>query len=304
MTALEEIRRTGRAGDEVVTMLMNLVAQEGRSGSFPAPHGHDRWTDQAVMDHVATLFTRKQGLGFILAMAVKAENQQSLERSTLKAIRNDLIDEAKGTRVGKLRRRLRTLFTGDNRFARGNDIYGGEEAWVLAASTKRPWSGSVEELQTLTANVTVADIDALPPSGPTPRAARESLVTLSHEGLRLVDAAVRAQLLARFLAERFGLDGVVEITGHEPTRDASYDIPGFDESADDLAEEIYVELSDEERWLVTVLSDDKAIRERLGAQSVHAAERLRDRLRPYASTDEGRSALGVLARRCGEEARE
>lgn len=300
MTAFEELQATGQPGTEVVAMLISLAAQEVRTSSFPPPSGHRSWDDQAVMDHVATLFTRKNGLGFIAALAVQATDQRSLERLTLKSIRRDLIDEAKATPVGKLRRRLRTLFGKDGRFDRGDGLYGGEEAWVLPTSTQRPWAGTIDDLDELAAGVTVEAIESLPPAGPTPAAARTSLVTLSHEGLRRADAAVRAQLLARFLARRFGLDQPIETTGHEGTLESAYD-EEFDDDHNDLADEIYDELSDEQRWLVTALDTKDRISARLGGRAPQAAEILRDRLRPYASTQTGRQALEFLARRCDAE---
>jgi hypothetical protein len=303
MTAYEEIHDTGKAGHEVVAMLLALVAQVTRTSKFPAPAGHQYWGDQAVIDHVTVFLTRKKGVGFIIAAAVKADDQTSLERMLLAYIRNDLIDEAKATPVGKLRRRLRTLLGKDERFDDAKHLFRGDEGWMLVTGAQQPWAGTPEDLADITAHVVVADIDALPTSGPTPKSARESLLTLSFEALRRLNAAVRAQTLSRFLARRFGLDRVIETTGHDGTRAASWDDAAVDgdEDRSELADSIYDSLTADDRWLVAMLHDEDAIQERRGKEGTEAAAALRDRLRAFASTDDGQAALGVVARRCAAE---
>lgn len=303
MTAYEEIRNAGKAGHEVVAMLLALVAQVSRTSKFPAPAGHHYWSDQAVIDHVTVLLTRKKGVGFIIAAAIKADDQKSLERMLLACIRNDLIDEAKATPVGKLRLRLRTLLGKDTRFDKGNHLFRGDEAWMLVTGSQQPWAGSPEDLAEAVAHVVVAGIESLPTAGPTPKSARESLVTLSFEALNRLDAAVRAQTLARFLARRFGFDRITETTGHDGTRDAIWDEPEInsDEDRSELADSIYDSLTEDDRWLVASLHDEDAIRERRGDEGVDAAAALSDRLRAFAGTEDGRAALGAVARRCSPE---
>jgi hypothetical protein len=303
MTAYEEIRSTGKAGREVTKMLIALVAQVTRTSTFPAPAGHERWSEQAVMDHVAALFTRKKGVGFLIAAALKADGQKSLEWQLLTYIRNDLIDEAKATPVGKLRRRLRTLLGKDERFDDAKHLFRGDEAWMLVTGAQQPWAGTPEDLADATSDVVVADMESLPKAGPTPKSARESLLTLSHEALHRLDAAVRAQTLARFLARRFGLDRMTETTGHDGARDAVWDDPEIngDDDRSELADAVYDSLTDEERWLVATLHDEDAIRERRGREGIDAAEVLKDRLRAFAGTDDGRAAVGAVARRCEKE---
>lgn len=198
MGAYEELSRTGECGDLTVALLRRLGAQVVRSASFPPPEGYANWTPDAVDDLLTTMFSKK-GQKFVLGCLTKATDDPSLERLLITAITNFLIDEAKGTERGKLRRRLQTLLGNDGRFIQG-------PGWALAAhSAGAVWQGDVGELQEVAADVRGVILGKLPPSGPTPKGSAHALVTVAYEVLLAAGGAVREEDLTRVLETRFGL---------------------------------------------------------------------------------------------------
>lgn len=304
MNAFEELTTHRKIGIETLALLRNLVAQVTRSSTFPPPGGHVAWTDQAVMDHTAKLFLRKNGVGFIFACLLKADDQPSLERLLLAAIRNDLIDEAKSQPIGKLRRRMQTLLGQDDRFVDASELHQGQDAWSLPNSRPIPSYADVQQLLDLSVGIEAAPILSLPRAGRTPRAARESLLSMTHGVLVKLDAALRAQTLAHFLGVRFDLVDPQQVTGFDGGRASSgveADSAPSDPQAELLAEEFFAELSPLERSLVPILEDSDTIESSFGDLGIQAADALRDRLRVLVGSDAGREALGPLLRMCSTE---
>ncbi|MDZ5146330.1 hypothetical protein [Microbacterium testaceum] len=245
-----------------------------------------------MIDYVGSILSSSRGLGMVINCAVTATSDASLERLLLVSIRRFLIDEAKATPVGRLRRRLRTLLAKDSRFVSADRLLAGEEGWTVPENGDAVWDGDVTELTRLTSSVQVATIDRLNTAGPTPAAARHSLVTMSYEAVARAVGAIRAQLLARFLHERFQLDAA----GPSANADGSSSTPVLSVDPDDevavLARRIYDDLSAED---VTILAAEAA-----AAESAPTSPRdaLFSRLRPYAGSETGRDAVNLVIRWC------
>lgn len=293
MSAFAELSGSDGVGPETVNLLTRLVGQIGRTNSFPPPLGHPRWTDQAVIDYVGSILSTPRGLGMVINCAVTATSDASLERLLLVSIRRLLIDEARATPVGRLRRRLRTLLTKDSRFVSADRLLAGDEGWSVLANGDAVWSGEIMELSRLTSSVQVAAIDRLNTAGPTPAAARHSLVTMSYEAVTRAAGAIRAQLLARFLHHRFQLDAAGPTT--RPLTGS--DLPILSVDPDDevavLARRIYDDLSTED---VTVLADQATAADT--SRSTPARDELFGRLRLYAGSETGRDAVNLVIRWC------
>jgi hypothetical protein len=303
LNAFEELTTRREIGAETLAVLQRLVAQVTRTSTFPPPGGHSGWTDQAVLDHIATLLVRKNGNGFIVACFMKADDQASLERLLLAAIRNDLIDDAKAQPIGKLRRRMHTLLSQDERFIDASDLHQGQAAWSLPGNRSAASHADVEQLLVLAAGIEAAPIASLPPAGRTLKAARESLLTMSHEVLARLDAALRAQTLAHFLGIRFDLIDQKQLTGFDGDRAASAteDYTVTDPEVDALAAEVFAELSALERSIVPLLGDPDAIAVSFGEPGLKAADVVRTRLQVLVGSDRGQEALGPLLRVCSTE---
>ena len=250
MSAFAELAKDGVCGDETVALLRRLGAQVTRTSSFPPPAGYDRWSNGAVDELLAQIFEAK-GPQLVLGCYAKATDDASLERLLLAAIRNFLIDQAKGTDRGKLRRRLQTLLGADPRFSRAT--IAGTPAWTLAGGPAGPWQGDVADLQQAAFEVRGVRIKRWNEAGPTPRETSHALLTVAEAVLLAAGGAVRDEDLARVLQYRFALltpptfvPLVADEAWAEPAAPEE-DRPDALVSTDAHAEEIWQTLSPTER---------------------------------------------------------
>lgn len=293
MSAFDELVVTDTVGPETIDLLIKLVGQSARTGTFPAPLGHPGWSNQAVIDYVGSILGSSRGSGMAVGCALQATDQQSLERLLLTSIRRFMIDEAKATPIGKLRRRLRTLLGKDGRFIGANLLLAGEEAWTIPANGGNVWAEDIAELERLTASIQVEPIDRLNTSGPTPTAAKNSLLTMSHDALTRAAGAIRAQLLARFLYRRFNLAAALPTTVVRVDQDGmALTLDPLDDVST-LARTIYEDLSADE---IVILGDPVAAADPATSSSIRDA--LFERLRVYAGNEVGRDAVNLAIRWC------
>lgn len=202
MGLYDELSADGRGGPLLVNTVHRLMAQIARSSSFPPPEGHSRWDDDAVSDAVGQLFADKPA--FVTMGWALATDDRTLERVFLRTIKNFLIDQAKGTDTGKLRRRLRGLIDKDPAVAAGK-LPTGEDAWWLADGPSEEWFGDVADLDRAASQVRGVRVTTLNPAGPTPAATVAALMAIVHAVLATAGGAVRAQGVTRVVERRFGL---------------------------------------------------------------------------------------------------
>lgn len=207
---MEEYARWESSGlddAEFIALLTRLSAQIARFEGFPCPAEYSRWSDRAVKDLALDVFNAKKGRTLALKILEKADSQGVLERLLLATIKNYLIDGAKATPAGKLRRRLINVFKGD---ARLEHLTKPEPAWALAAGPRQLWQGDRARLVEAAMAVTGYQILKLNAGGPTPAPAKTALREVSHGVLVEAAAAVRDQELAVVLLERFPFLALVE----------------------------------------------------------------------------------------------
>lgn len=255
MGAYQELSDTGRPGEHTCALLRRLGRQVTTASSFPPPEGHHEWTGDAIDDLLGSMF-EKRGNALVLGCLTKATDDGSLERLLLKAIRNFLIDEAKGTERGKLRRRLETLLGQDSRFAR---LEG--HAWRLVNHPPHAvWQGDITTLHQVASGVRGVVLAKLPPSGPTPKASVRALVTVVHAVLVAADGAVRDEDLAHVLEARFALlntpvtVALVADDGFEPSAPTEHEPESIVMESQERAEELWQTLAPLERSLLPHLT--------------------------------------------------
>lgn len=304
MGAYDELSLKGECGDETIALLRRLARQVARGSSFPPPDGYSDWTTEAVDDLLADMFSTK-GQAFVLACLSKATDEGSLERLLLASVKNHLIDLAKGTERGKLRRRLETLLGNDGRFVRVDG-----PGWRLASySEGTVWQGDGAFLEAAAAAVRGVQLGKLPPSGPTPRGSVEALVTVAHAVLQAAGGAVRDEDLARVLEARFSLlqpPMVVSLTADE----GFVEVASLDDGpervvveADERAELLWESLAPLERSLVPHLrgtvEDVMAVAEVGPVTAAALTDALREKLRRATEDDEQQEAtLRALLHKC------
>jgi hypothetical protein len=256
--AYAEVERTGTCGPETLALLRRLGAQVVAMNSFPPPEGHHHWDPEAVDDLLADMFARS-GRPFLLGCFLKATDDASLERLLLASIRNHLIDQAKMTNRGKLRRRLDTLLSKDARFVRAS--VGGGAGWAVRGNGGSHWQGDVEDLDRAAAGVRGVAVWRWNESGPTPRETVAALVTVAHAVLAVAGGAVRDEDLARVVERRFALIAppvTTTLSGDDPWAGPAApaeDRPDSLTVAEAQAEELWACLSASERALVPHLGE-------------------------------------------------
>ena len=309
MSAFDEIKRRGDAGgEETVALLRRLGAQVARRSPFPPPDGHGFWTSEAVDDLLAEMFASR-GPQFVIACYTRATDQASLERLVLTSIKNFLIDQAKSTTRGKLRRRLRTILGDDGRF----EHVARWLAWALAAGPKGLWQGDIDQLYQAASRVRGIEILSWNTAGRTSVENVGAITAVSHAVVSDASGAVSEEDLSRVVERRFALiappqfvtlpDGRFDFdsdTGVEPASDASV----WDDSAAERAREIWAGLSHEERALLPVLGE--TLSTRMGACGKRRAttealtRALVDRLRLATIDDDDRDEIvRILAEMAG-----
>lgn len=289
--ALEELQATGGlAGEACVVLLRSLAAQVTRTNSFPPPEGYGHWDGNAIDDLLADMFRRDgAGAAFVLNCYLKATDGRSLERLLLAAIRNYLIDCAKRTERGKLRRRMENLMGADPRFVRVPARQGGVPRWALDGGPVEPWQGDVAALEAAAASVRGVVITQWNVSGPTPQGTQDALLTVAYAVLLHADGAVRDEDLARVAEGRFALLAPPRFTSLDaddslidPPSPLS-DGPEAQVVTGSRAAEIWATLSQAERSMMPHLGKSEAEialvldigPRRAGALAIALAERLR-----------------------------
>ncbi|NDK30617.1 hypothetical protein [Nesterenkonia haasae] len=304
MSAFDEIgRRADASGPETIRLLRQLGAQVTRTSSFPPPSGHASWSADAVDDLLADMFSQeRRAKVFVLACYTQATDQASLERLILKAIRNFLIDQAKGTERGKLRRRLDTLLSEDTRFIRPPDLKG-IRAWALLNHLLVLWQGDIDELHEAAARVRGYQILSWNSAGKTPRGTIIALTAVCHGVIDHADGSVRDEDLAKVVERRFALlappvfiempDG--SSAAAVAARVVNSDDPWTNLGLQERAEELWVTLSTEEQSLLPVLGcgmNERRAATGLGRAATQAlSDALADRLRLATFDDEDREEI-------------
>ncbi|MFE2118364.1 hypothetical protein ACFXAY_33885 [Streptomyces microflavus] len=306
-SAYEELQ-TGGFGPATFELLRRLVLQVRRAYGFPPPEGYAQWSDEAAYEVVLAMVTAK-GQEFVTRCFTLTANQESLERVLLASIKYHLIDEAKKTPRGKLRRRIARLMDGDAAYRKSN---GSPPRWALSDHAEEAvWQGNLDDLITQAARVRGVGITRWNHAGPTPRQTVHALKTILLCVLQHAQGAVREEDLAKVLEARFELLAPARVTrlfADEGTVVGAVEqhaatIAPDPTAAEGEAEDIWQRLSPNERLLLPYLEEDAHhAAQLLEIRHNHAAavlSNLKTKLRDALSEDSDRPAtMGALLGRC------
>ncbi|WP_234322272.1 hypothetical protein [Streptomyces sp. NRRL B-24720] len=312
-SAYEELQ-TGGLGPATFELLRRLVHQVRRGTGFPPPEGHTVWSDDAAYDVISAMLSQEgAGQRFVTVCFTQAADEASLERLFLTSIKNFLIDEAKKTPRGKLRRRIARLMGEDAAYRK---LKGSPPRWALTDHAERAvWQGDLDDLIAHAAQVKGVGITRWNHSGPTPQQTVHALMTILLSVLRYVQGAVREEDLAKVLEARFELlaparftalyadEGTVAETVEQHAAAAAPDPTGVE----GVAEDIWQRLSPNDRLLLPCLDEDAHhAAQLLEIRQGHAAavlSNLKTMLRNALSADsDPQAVMAALLRRCGEAA--
>lgn len=210
-SAYEELTRLRHPGPVALDLLRRLVHQVRRSYGFPPPEDHTQWSDEAADEVVLAMLARKEeGREFVTRCFVLAADDASLERLFLTSIKYYLIDEAKKTPRGKLRRRIAGLMSRDTVYRKSRNS---PPRWALADHAEEAvWQGDLDDLIAQAARVRGVGITRWNHSGPTPRQTVHALKTILVCVLQHAQGAVREEDLAKVLEARFELLAPARVT--------------------------------------------------------------------------------------------
>ncbi|MEV6886177.1 hypothetical protein [Streptomyces sp. NPDC051135] len=309
--AFEELQ-TGEFGPATFDLLRRLVHQVRQASGFPPPEGYTVWSDDAAYDVIRAMLSQEgAGQRFVTVCFAQAADEASLERLFLTSIKNFLIDEAKKTPRGKLRRRIARLMSEDTAYRKSS---GSPPRWALAEHAEGAvWQGDLDDLIAQAAQVRGVGITRWNHSGPTPKQTVHALKTVLSSVLQYAQGAVREEDLAKVLEARFDLlaparftalyadEGTVAELVEQHAATTAPDPTGVDA----VAEDIWQRLSPNERLLLPYLDEDAHhAAQLLEIRQTHAAAvlaNLKTALRTALSADSDPHAVmtGLLSR-CGD----
>jgi hypothetical protein len=303
MSLVEDLR-AGRFTPEAYALVRKTFEAVIRLRRFPAPLGLGQWTSEAVEDTVQDFLADRDGDGRLARMALRAGDDREFRWLLDTAVKNFLIDRLRKSARAKLWRRLGEVLAADDRFVEVG------RAWTLReVGGEAQWAGRVAELDSAAWRVPDVRVVRWRPSAKRegPVAGRDVLVALCAAIIAAAGAPVPLDVLTRVVARRFNVGDppllavvdaaeLVELQAHHPAATvgvvteaelpqesggaAQVQSPGPERL---LADEIWAELTDQERLQLGVL--DEGVRAQgvalgLGhSQAAASALRLKEKLR-------------------------
>lgn len=234
------------------------------------------------------------------ALLSQAMGDDSLAKLLRTSIKNWLIDRARETGIGHIRRTIEKVLSAAPDFERVADGEAGAGRWRMTGTDAQPWAGRLDDLTA--AAWSTRDVRIPKWSSTTrraPLADRESLIAIIRAVLSRAAGSVEIAHLVTVFANRFAAaldprlasidddDNPIDVTAAALDPEETLIA---DEVASDVATaaaEIGSRLTNTEREIAPILHDSAAIRLKLGkgrTQSAAFAARLKAKIRELAGT--------------------
>jgi hypothetical protein len=304
--AYRELQQHGQFGQLGLKLLFELVGQELQR--FPVLLGHGAaWTEDTLWEWTQSFYVAK-GTAVTAGLLAQTGDVASMARYLRRSIRHFLVDEARKTPAGTVRRKIEELLAATPEFVQVPAGVAGAGRWQLGGSPQPPYGGELRQL--VAAAYGVPGVQAVRWSGVrrAPLARDESLVAILGAVLRAAGGSLEVAQLTAVVLQRF--PAAVEYA------DASLDAQLFDRAVappeerpdvivevSERAREVYEQLSPSQRALLPHL--DKPIREQaqvLGvgrSQAYAASGKLKAMLIDLLPEDDLRADVTLeLLRRC------
>ncbi|MGV0698969.1 hypothetical protein [Mycolicibacter sinensis] len=291
ISTFDELQHAGHLGKECLALIEKLLREELRRFR-PLTHLE---SEDVVQDF---LVDRIKPL--TASLLSQATDDDSLAKLLRISIRNWLIDRARETGTGHIRRTLEKVLGAAPEFERVAPGEAGGGRWRIASGDAAPWTGSIADLTA--AAWSVREVRVPKWSSPTrraPLADRDSLVAIINAVLTRAGGSVEIAQLVAVFADRFAaaLDPVVaSIDDDDHPIDVAATTADPEETliADEVAldvataaAEIAGRLTENEREIVPILHDSAAVRLKLGKGRTQCAAftaRLKAKIRELAGT--------------------
>ena len=297
--AYEELRQFGHFDRAGLLLLRSLMRQETQR--FPVLEPPAGWTDESVMEMVQSYFAEK-GPRITAALLAQAQDTGSMARILRRSIKNFLIDQARQTPSGAVRRKIEDLLTAGPDFAQVPPSRPGAGRWHLAGGSDIPWGGDLHPL--VEAAYAVPDVRAVRWSGRrrAPLASDASLTAilraiLTAAGGSLEVAQLTAVLLRRFPAAAEPADATLTEELYDRAVAPVEDRPDVIAEISQQAREVYEQLSPAQRALLPHLNKPPEEHQQIlgvgRSQAYATTRRLRALLTELLDTEEHREEIGL-----------
>jgi hypothetical protein len=304
ISTFDELQELGHLGERCLRLIMELTAEELRR--FPVLWTGSSFSADDAADTAGEFVVEKikKVTANLLALATDDESVGRLLRTS---IRHWLIDQARKTGVGSVRRSLEEALAADDAF----EQTGPGARWRLAGTDGGPFDGDENELIRAAHSVPNVRIRQWGSSSRRPVVARSSVVAVCRAVLTAANGSLEIGQLVHVLLARFPvvLDSVTmpltDVDGDradaEPTPEELAIAAEDDLTAVVSAAEVVGMLTAEERRIVCHLHDAKAVQQELGCGRSTAyahIDRLKDKLRQLAGEDNAVDVVRQVFRLC------
>jgi hypothetical protein len=306
--ACEEVQTLGRLDEACVKLLCALMAEETRRVAVLRPPGG--WDRDEVEGLVSEFFIKK-GQRLTADLAMIGVTPEVVGKVMRRWIRNFLIDRARDTPLGRIRRKLEEDMLGQ--YPELLQVPPGEEGagrWYLAGQPSYPYGGDFTPL--IEAAYAVPGVKAVRWSGPRrpPLTSDASLRAIVAAVLTAAGGSLEVAQLVHVVAQRFPAAAEPEdVTIDDDTFDRvmrmESDDPGFAFETGESISAVLDQLSPSQRALVPYLDRDiNAVMEVLNvgrSRAYEAVRHLKDVLDRVLPDNETRAVVWTaVVERCSE----
>ena len=306
--ACEEIQTLGRLDEACVKLLCSLMAEETRRVAVLRPPGG--W-DRDEVEALVSEFFIKKGQRLTADLVMIGVTPAVVGKVMRRWIRNFLIDRARDTPLGRIRRKLEEDMLG--KYPEFLQVPPGEEGagrWYLAGQPSYPYGGDFTPL--IEAAYAVPGVKAVRWSGPRrpPLTSDASLRAIVAAVLTATGGSLEVAQFVHVVAQRFPAAAEPEdVTIDDDTFDRvtrmESDDPGFVFETGESISAVLDQLSPSQRALVPYLDRDiNAVMEVLNvgrSRAYEAVRHLKDVLDRLLPDDETRAVVyTAVVERCSE----
>lgn len=296
--AYVELQRLGRLGPLGLKLLVEMTRQELRR--FPVLAAPVASTgDDVVVEWTHDFFAAKASV-ITAALLAQTVDEASMARFLRRSVRNFLVDAARDSDLGAIRRKIENLLAATAAFQKIPPSTVGAGRWAIAGYSSPPYGGGLEPL--VAAAYSVFGVQAVRWSGQrrAPMASDESLIKILVAVLTAAAGAVEIADLTAVMAQRFPVavnltDAALDEQTYIHFAAPLHERPDVLVEVSETAAEVYGQLSPSQRALLPHL--DASIRDQsevLGvgrSQTYAIAAQLKAALRELIPDDELRDEV-------------
>ncbi|MEN3539352.1 hypothetical protein AAH991_29870 [Microbispora sp. ZYX-F-249] len=272
----------GQVGRDFLDLLTTVVRMQLRR--LPILYTDRRLDNDLVGDFMQDFVTERWERT-VTALLAEATDDESLERLLHRIVRSWLIDQVRKTDRGSVLRRIKDHLAEDPAFEVVPDHEAGGGRWRLADSDGPPWGGRMEDLVAAAYKVPARAVRWSDPTRRPPIACATDLTAILREVMTAAGhQSLDLQQLVMVITQRFPATMDPEsrtidadkdaITATEPTPDLAWEAHQVASERASIAANIFAQLTHDERQLLPIILDGKAVETHLSCGRSTAYNRI------------------------------